>query len=245
MVEEKTGQRQSFGQRLIACRRRAGMTQRQMADRAGISQSTIARMEKCDNVNLNTEARLKIMADRLGIPEMDLFTSIYLGKFTEEVLDEESGPHRLYCPNPLCQRNRIVVIQKPPSFRIHWTSLETVTSNEFESMIYCGGCKTRLIRGCPHCGRRIRRAPEHFCSHCSQAVHERPTRQEYVDLVLRYGPCVDAMPHLAAATEVAAPAAEAMPHQDAAAEVPVQPAEPMPQLDVTAEVAAVLDEPQA
>jgi hypothetical protein len=78
-------------------------------------------------------------------------------------------------------------------FEMQWKSLESVSQGEFFELEYCGRCGTRLIRVCPHCGKRIRRVPEWFCSRCGRQMHDFPEAQRLA-LEKRFGSCRDALP---------------------------------------------------
>ncbi|MBO4580273.1 MAG: helix-turn-helix domain-containing protein [Clostridiales bacterium] len=61
-----------LGNRLLAYRRREGMSQQQLADKLGVARSTVARWEK-DN-NAPSVPELKKISELLGLSEQELFS---------------------------------------------------------------------------------------------------------------------------------------------------------------------------
>ncbi|MBO4459597.1 MAG: helix-turn-helix domain-containing protein [Clostridiales bacterium] len=61
-----------LGNRLLAYRRREGMSQQQLADKLGVARSTVARWEKENNAPSVPE--IKKISDLLGLSEQELFS---------------------------------------------------------------------------------------------------------------------------------------------------------------------------
>jgi transcriptional regulator with XRE-family HTH domain len=185
----------TFGRRLSVLRKENKLTQEELARRAGLTQSIVSRLERSGQVQRVPVGVLALVAGGLGIDQQKLVAGTALEKLlVEATLDEDAGRHLAYCPNPNCGRNRIE--KDGYGFHLRWDSAEALDAREYDALRYCGSCHTELIRLCPACGKRVRHAPEHYCSRCGQQIHDRPTLQELEVLQEEFGRPLDSFPHL-------------------------------------------------
>ena len=188
----------TFGERLAEAREEAGMTQRELADRTGLSQTQISRMESGGRLQRPSPSMVKILAESMDLSLVELVSRTPLKPMIlelDEPMDEDSGHHLHYCPNPFCSRNQIKA-SPVRTYTILWKSAERVMRAEFAQVEFCGHCGTKLIRCCPHCGKRIRQAPEYFCCRCGRQIHDRPTALERRILAELHGRCDQSFPPL-------------------------------------------------
>jgi transcriptional regulator with XRE-family HTH domain len=173
----------------------AKLTQTELAEKSGLTQPVISRLERMGVIQRVPEGVIRLLAQGLAVDLKELVGGTMLEKLLNDDLDEDAGVHLVYCANPFCPRNEILAWGS--DFELRWKSAEQIGSREFDALRYCGACKSELVRACPHCGKRIRRVPEHYCSRCGKKVHDRPTKPEYQELCRRYGKSKKSMPHLA------------------------------------------------
>jgi transcriptional regulator with XRE-family HTH domain len=204
MIQMLNGNSQlTLGERLCNVRQDAGLTQRELAERTGLTQTQICRIEMGGRLQQPSLSMLKVLAEGAQVALSELVNGTPLERLlVDEPLDEDSGQHVHYCPNPFCTRNKILS-SEGRTYRVRWTSLERVRRQEFSQIDFCGHCGRRLVKVCPHCGKRIRKAPEYFCCRCGNQIHEGPSAETRTVLKELFGLCTEEYPPLMTAEESA------------------------------------------
>lgn len=148
------------------------LSQAELAEKVGVSQSTISRIEKGD---LEPDLRvLSKIARELGITVKDMISK----ETVAEILGQQ-GQESFYafCPNPFCDLNKLD--KKNGSPRVSWSSGNRYASWQFNEINYCAHCGTDLVKECPSCGRQFEEPNTRFCVTCGIQITDRPTEEEW------------------------------------------------------------------
>jgi transcriptional regulator with XRE-family HTH domain len=178
MIRFRDRELATIGERVAELRQKAGLTQSELAARIGVTQGYISRLETGGKLQQMNPHLLEAIIEGLEVEKGEALRGTHMERLVlDEVIDEDSGQHMHYCPNPFCSRNEI---RRTPvrTYAIAWKSAERVSRPEFAQVEFCGHCGTRLVKVCPHCGKRIRKAPEYFCCRCGRQIHDRPNGPE-------------------------------------------------------------------
>ncbi len=172
----------TLGERLAFLRREADLSQSLLAERSGLSQQMLSRLENGGKIQRVPMAILRAVAEGLSLDLHDLVKGTSLDKHVEDEADEDPGVHLCYCPNVFCGLNNIQQYRLG-GYELAWSSVQTMTAREWRELEFCGHCGTRLVKACPHCSKRIRKAPEFFCSRCGKQIDEGPHehQRKYLD----------------------------------------------------------------
>ncbi len=175
----------TLGERLAYLRKEADISQSLLAERAGLTQCMLSRLETAGRIQRVPVPVLRALAEGLEMDLAELVKGTPLDRHVKDEVDEDPGRHVVYCPNPICGLNRVHTNSE--GWWLEWSSQEAMASSEWQQMDICGRCGTRLIKACPQCGKRIRRAPEFYCSRCGCLIDEGPTVMERKYISGKYG----------------------------------------------------------
>lgn len=165
---------EEFGPRLAALRKRNGLTQVEFGDSLGISQARISRLEKDED--WPTDVRLVAeIAKAFKLPVYDFVPEASLERLFGT--HEQTQFFYAFCPNPFCPSNKHGKAEG--SYRVWWSSGQSVALAEFDHTNFCKSCGTRLVKDCPSCSALLDQKGQRYCGACGAPVTERPTPKEW------------------------------------------------------------------
>ncbi len=160
-----------LGRRISEVRVRRRMSQTALAQRVGVSQTTISRMERRD-VGQYQLRLLSVVAEALACKLEELLPAHLLAADGRVRWIDD---FYVFCPNPFCQGNRVVINQQGVACGIHWGSCASRPIEQFDDVVYCHRCGEELVKQCPQCRRPITQPHSNHCEGCGAVVCDRPT----------------------------------------------------------------------
>lgn len=163
-----------LARRIVSLRRRAGISQAELAEKAGTSQPTISRLERAKDPSPDARLLSRI-ADSLDVAVTDLVPQDLLEKL---VPVDHSSTFYAFCPNPFCEANRIGLAKngKPT---LWWSSGSHYDIDRFGEINFCSKCGTQLVKECPSCKKKLRESGSRYCQTCGTKVTDRPTEDDW------------------------------------------------------------------
>jgi transcriptional regulator with XRE-family HTH domain len=153
---------ENFGDKLTALRKEANLSQAQVAEKVGISQTTISRLEST-KVYSGDVAVVAKLARLFKVPLKELLPYLQAGVIGDTFF--------AVCPNPDCEDNSEFPNQ------VTWASFREYPSSDFSEINFCPTCGTALCKECPSCQRRFDKKFTLFCVRCGARVIDNPTGQ--------------------------------------------------------------------
>ena len=136
-------------------RRKAGLSQSELASDIGCKQSALSMFEQGDGTKLNDEA-VKKLSELLGVPIPDKKTSnVHTPPPPVPQLRD-----RGYCPNPMCPSNHAYEVEGQRRYKIGREEADPAYGK------YCALCGEVLEHKCPECGARLHEGA--ICSFCGK-----------------------------------------------------------------------------
>lgn len=168
--------RGALGANIARLRDTAQMTQKGLAEKAGLSQSTISKLEN----SLTDDASLGDLG-RISAALNTTLKELLSGTKLADVLGE-SGEYvfHAFCPNAMCPSNKVVWRNDAPG--IIWKSWQSFLISEFAVVNFCERCGERLVKDCPSCGSFLRSPNGKWCVTCGARIHARPTDKEWDEI---------------------------------------------------------------
>lgn len=151
-----------------------GISQRDLAEAAGLSQSYISKLENSPKDG-GSLADLGRIASALDVPLVELLEGTSLANWVGPQGDEFLA----FCPNPFCKTNKYFWNHDSGHASVRWESAATYDAVCFEETNFCGDCGRRLVKQCPSCKASLANAGERFCRRCGKRIHEYPTEKEW------------------------------------------------------------------
>lgn len=150
-------------------RRRARLSQADLAHESGVSQSTISRIERgVYNPGLDVFAKL---ARSMGVPVSDIAPEAI-----SQLNDPEDEAFFAFCQNLLCDRNELTT-DSPGGIAVLWKSYQQFPITSFGEVNFCTSCGEELVKKCPSCTRRLQRGAR-YCLVCGTRIVE-PTTDDW------------------------------------------------------------------
>ena len=153
-----------FGEKLSESRKAANLTQAQLAEKVGVSQTTISRLEATKTYTGDVGVVAKL-ARFFKTPLKELMPYLQSGMIGDTFF--------AFCPNPFCSENTL-----DESEGLQWTSFREFPASDFADVNFCPGCGTALCKECPSCQRKFDKKFTLFCIRCGTRVCDRPTAEE-------------------------------------------------------------------
>jgi transcriptional regulator with XRE-family HTH domain len=160
---------ETMGQKLAALRQEKELSQEALARRAGLSQTTVSRLEKGEQV-ASTQTLAKL-ARALGTSLAELVPEDAL-----KAADGDGDTHA-FCPNPFCVRNKLT--KKDGRAVVFWESWQSVSAEKWADVNFCRSCGSDLVKECAGCGKRMAEKGGLYCVRCGEKLTQRPTQDEW------------------------------------------------------------------
>ncbi|MBL8875266.1 MAG: helix-turn-helix domain-containing protein [Phycisphaerae bacterium] len=162
------------GSRIQRLRKDRELSQADLANKAGISQAAISRIENSDELPSDIRVLSKL-ARVLGVALEDLTDGTSV-----ELQDPRPAGDGFwaFCPNPFCEKNQISR-STTDQVAVKYLTYRQYPAEEFVNINFCPGCGTDLIKECAECKRRIDNAYAKYCTRCGSKVTNRPTKEEW------------------------------------------------------------------
>lgn len=161
-----------IGQTIIRLRKRKNLSQEELAAAAGVSQPTVSRLEKQEQV-----ASVKTLAKLARALEVALSELV-----PPETLS--SGPAEdtfyAFCENPLCSRNKLKLVNKVST--VFWESWQAYRNEDWSDANFCRSCGSDLVKECSSCGKRLVEKGGRYCTRCGKKLTERPTKEDWTQI---------------------------------------------------------------
>jgi transcriptional regulator with XRE-family HTH domain len=147
-----------FGTTLTDLRKAAGLSQAQLAEKLGLSQTTISRLESA-----------KVFTGDVGVvAKIARFFKTPLKELLPHLDATVTGETFFaFCPNPSCFENQTGSPQK-------WKSFKEYPANDYPEVNFCPSCGTSLCKECPSCQKKFDRKFTLFCVRCGTRVCDPP-----------------------------------------------------------------------
>ncbi len=159
--------------RLLAFRKEHSWSQMELAKALDVSQGTISRLETSEGY-LPEMRLLTAMAELLVCAVTDL-----VPKKAPPLAPAPPSPiFMAFCPNVLCKRN-IPWRMPDGSVDINWKSSLTYPVVDFNKIVFCAFCKTKVVKACPSCGMAIGHGGALYCRRCGVEMFAKPTEKEW------------------------------------------------------------------
>jgi putative transcriptional regulator len=156
---------------LAALRKEKSLSQADLAKAAGISQTTVSRIEKSEH-----QPDLRLWAKIARVLGVDI-REIAPDELLVEVLGEERDYFFAFCPNPFCDRNETSL--KDGSAQVYWRSAQRYPGSRYSAVNFCSRCGTELVKDCPGCSLSLEDAGSRYCISCGTQITNRPTKEEW------------------------------------------------------------------
>jgi transcriptional regulator with XRE-family HTH domain len=161
---------ETMGQKLVGLRQAKSLSQEALAKAAGLSQTTVSRLEKGEQV-ASTQTLAKL-ARALGTSLADLVP--------QEALNASDGDGDIFhafCANAFCVRNKMA--KKDGRAVVYWESWQPVPAQKWADVNFCRSCGNDLVKECPGCSKRMTEKGGLFCVRCGEKLTKRPTSDEW------------------------------------------------------------------
>jgi DNA-binding XRE family transcriptional regulator len=171
-------------------RQAAGLTQRELAERVGISQTTVSRLEAGQRIASLSPEAIEAISKEVNTPIMELIAGSPMGYLADQ---RPLTEFRAYCPNLACLSNQ----ELSKAGTGTWTHIMDCPypPSMWEQIEYCIQCRHRLVKQCPKCGQPIISAEYLFCARCGRKLRDEVTEETIAKWRKRY-------PQLPAVTRV-------------------------------------------
>lgn len=164
----------TFGESISALRKREEMSQDDLAQAIGHSQATVSRLEDLEKSPSDLKLLSKL-ARALSEPLADLLPQ----SFADEIFPaNREDTFFAFCPNPFCSGNSTGRKENGNVYS-SWKSNTQHSSEDYDTINYCGSCGTDLVKECSNCKRRISSGFPKFCVSCGNEISNRPTPEEW------------------------------------------------------------------
>lgn len=164
----------AFGNTISALRKRQEMSQNELAQEAGLSQATVSRLEGLDEFPSDLKLLSKL-ARALSEPLAELLPE----SFADEIHStNQRRTFQAFCPDPFCSRNSTGRNENGNVYFDRKSNTQ-YSSQDYETINFCGSCGTDLVKECSSCKRRISNGLSRFCVSCGNEISNRPTTEEW------------------------------------------------------------------
>jgi DNA-binding XRE family transcriptional regulator len=162
-------------------RQAAGLTQRELAECVGISQTTVSRVEAGQRIASLRPETIEAISKEVNTPIMELIAGSPMGYLADQ---RPLTEFRVYCPNLVCLSNQELTKDGTGT----WTHVRAYgyPSSKWEQIEYCDLCKHKLVKQCPKCGQPIIGAESFFCARCGRKLRDQVTEETIAKWKKRY-----------------------------------------------------------
>ena len=163
-----------FGTRIARLRKRRKFSQSALAFRSGTSQATVSRVEASEQPPADTKL-ISQLALALDVNVTDLLAGMSV---PSALLSSGQEDFYAFCANPFCDSNQT---ERNPDGTcvVAWNSSQLHHASVYDETNYCVRCGEDLVKSCPSCGKRLKKAGTKFCATCGAVVANRPTKDEW------------------------------------------------------------------